>query len=56
MNPVFYILCALAAILLWFVLSFMFPLIGSLFKALWDDAMFNMKKDHIFNKEEEIKK
>ncbi len=56
MNPVFYILCALAAILLWLMLSFMFPLIGSLFKALWDDAVLNMKKDHIFNKEKERKK
>lgn len=37
--PVFYILVFLAAILLWFLLSFMFKPLGKVGHKLWKDAV-----------------
>ena len=45
MNPVFWILVFLAMVFIWFILSFLFPIIGSFVKRLWDDAMYNIRKD-----------
>ena len=42
MNPVFWISIILILVFLWFVLSFMFPWLGTMFKRLWDDAMYNI--------------
>lgn len=50
MNPFFYMLVIIGAVLLWFLLSFLFPLIGSLFKALWEDAIYNLKRDNMKDK------
>lgn len=45
MNPVFWALVIIAMLLLWCLLSFLFPCIGSLFKTLWDDVVFNITKN-----------
>lgn len=45
MNPVFVILVVLAAVALWFLLSFTFRPIGKLFARIWQDAMDEMNKD-----------
>ena len=43
--PVFYILVFLAAILLWFLLSFMFKPLGKLGHRLYQDAVDAMNED-----------
>lgn len=43
--PVFYILVILAAILLWFLLSFMFKPMGKLGHRIWQDAVDAMNED-----------
>lgn len=51
--PVFYILIFLAAILLWFLLSFMFKPLGKLGHRLWKDAKDAMsEEDENENKKE----
>ena len=45
MNIAFYILILIAAGLLWLLLSWLFPLIGTVGKRLWTDAKYNMNKD-----------
>lgn len=45
MNIVFWVLAVAAMVLLWALLSFLFPLIGSLFIKLWDDILYNIRKD-----------
>ena len=42
MNPVFWMIVILILIFMWFVLSFMFPWLGKMFKRLWDDTMYNI--------------
>ena len=44
MNPVFLILVIFAGIALWFLLSGTFCALGAFFRALWDDAKYNMEK------------
>ena len=50
MNPAFIILVILGAILLWFLLSFVFILLGKLVYKVVKDAIDIMNKDE--NKEE----
>ena len=45
MNPFFFILVFLAAVLLWFLLSFAFPWIGKIALKLWKDAEYNINKE-----------
>lgn len=45
MNPVFVVLVLLAGGLLWLLLSWLFPILGSVGKRLWNDAKYNMSKD-----------
>ena len=49
--PVFYILVFIAAILLWFLLAFMFKPMGKLGHRIWQDAV-----DAINEEENETKK
>ena len=43
--PVFYILVFIVAILLWFLLSFMFKPMGKLGHRIWKDAVDAMNED-----------
>ena len=43
--PVFYILVILAAILVWFLLAFMFKPMGKLGHRIWKDAVDAMNED-----------
>lgn len=43
--PVFYIIVILLAILLWFLLAFMFKPLGKLGHRIWQDAMDAMNED-----------
>jgi hypothetical protein len=43
--PAFYILVILAAILLWFLLSFVFKPLGKLGHRIWKDAQDAMNED-----------
>ena len=43
--PVFYILVILAAILLWFLLAFMFKPMGKFGHRIWKDAVDAMNED-----------
>jgi uncharacterized RDD family membrane protein YckC len=43
--PVFYILVILAAILLWFLLAFMFKPMGKLGHRIWQDAVDAINED-----------
>ena len=45
MNPVFLILLFVVAVLLWLLLSWLFPFFGTVGKRLWNDAKYNMSKD-----------
>lgn len=53
MNPVFVILIILTAILLWFLLSFVFFPLGKLLYRVWKDAIDEMNRED--NKEKEKK-
>ena len=48
MNPVFVILVLLAAVILWFCINSLFPIIGDIICGL-----FNETKDNITRKDEE---
>lgn len=48
MNPVFVILVLLAAVILWFCINSLFPIIGDIVCGL-----FNETKDNITRKDEE---
>ena len=52
MNPVFVALVLIAGTLLWLLLSWLYPIIGSVSKRIWEDAKYNMQKD---DKKENIK-
>jgi uncharacterized RDD family membrane protein YckC len=43
--PVFYILVFIAAILLWFLLAFMFKQMGKLGHRIWQDAVDAINED-----------
>ncbi|WP_304509277.1 hypothetical protein [Anaerotignum sp.] len=44
MNPVFIFLVILALIAVWFLLSFLYEPIGSLFKRIWDKSVEEINK------------
>ena len=56
MNPVFWISIILILVFLWFILSFMFPWLGTMFKRLWDDAMYNINGESQKENEEKGEK
>ncbi len=43
--PVLYIYIVIGAILLWFLLAFLFKPIGKFFSKLWEDAINEMKEE-----------
>lgn len=45
MNPFLIILILIGTVFLWFILSFTFPIIGKLFKRIFDDAKYNILKE-----------
>lgn len=53
MNPVFIILVLLAAVALWFLLSFLFRPLGSLILRIWQDAVDEISKNEDEEKEDE---
>ena len=50
--PVFYILVFIAAILLWFLLAFMFKPMGKLGHRVWQDAVDAINEEDNKNKKE----
>ena len=50
--PVFYILVFVAAILLWFLLAFMFKPMGKLGHRVWQDAVDAINEEDNKNKKE----
>lgn len=44
-NPVFIFLVILAAFILWFLLSFIFPIIGRFMLTIWNKTKENIKKN-----------
>lgn len=55
MNPAFVILVILAAVLLWFLLSFVFYPLGRLLYRLWKDAIDEMNREDNTEKEKKSK-
>ena len=55
MNPVFVFLVILGAILLWFLLSFVFHPLGRFLYRLWKDAKDEMNREDKNEKEKKIK-
>ena len=53
MNPVFVILVILGAILLWFLLSFVFYPLGRFLYRLWKDATDEMNREDKNEKEKQ---
>lgn len=51
MNPVFVFLVFLGAILLWFLLSFVFYPLGKFLHCLWKDAVDEMNREEKNEKE-----
>ena len=56
MNPVFVILVILGAILLWFLLSFIFFPLGKIIYGIWKDAVNEIEKTDETNEKEKEKK
>lgn len=56
MNPVFVILVILGAILLWFLLSFIFFPLGKIIYRIWKDAVNEIEKTDETNEKEKEKK
>ena len=52
MNPVLWILVLLAAVLLWFIISFIFVPLGRFVLRKWDNVMGILNNDE--QKEEEV--
>lgn len=46
MNPVFVILVILGAVILWFSINSLFPLIGRIVCGLWEETKFNMTNNN----------
>ena len=42
MNPVFIVLVVLCAVILWFSINSLFPVIGKIVCGLWEETKFNM--------------
>lgn len=55
MNPVFVLLVILGAILLWFLLSFVFYPLGRFLYRLWKDAYDEMNREDKNEKEKKSK-
>jgi len=55
MNPVFVILVISGAVLLWFLLSFVFYPLGKFIYRIWKDAVNEMKKKDKVKTEKEKK-
>lgn len=53
MNPVFIILVIIGAIVLWFLLSFIFFPLGALVYRIWKDAIDEMDREDKIEKEKE---
>lgn len=53
MNPIFIVLVIIAAVLFWFLLSFVFPVLGRLCYRLWSDTKYNLNKDYKNEEEKE---
>lgn len=53
MNPVFILLVILAAIAVWFLLSFAFRPLGKLLYRIWKDAVDEINKKESEEKEDE---
>lgn len=53
MNPIFIFLVVVAAVLLWFILSFVFAPLGRLVYRLWKDAMDEINKEYKTKEEKE---
>lgn len=51
MNPVFIVLVIVIAVLLWFLLAFLYKPLGKLLHRIWKDSM-----DEINKEDEEVKK
>lgn len=51
--PVFYILVFIAAILLWFLLAFMFKPMGKIGHKVWQDAVDAINEEENENKKEQ---
>ena len=56
MNPVFFILVLLAAVLVWFLLSFVFFPVGKLAYRLYKDAIDEINRKDEDKRDEESKK
>ena len=52
MNPVFWLLVILGAVLLWFFASFIFYPLGMYFWRLWSDTLDNINRDDKENKKD----
>lgn len=44
MNPAFIIIILAVAIAAWFLLSWLFPIIGNFLTRVWNNAKYNMNK------------
>lgn len=44
MNPIFVFIVIVATVLLWFLLSFAFPMIGKFVLKIWRDTKYNIDK------------
>lgn len=53
MNPIFIFLVILSAIILWFLLSFLFRPIGNVIFGIWEDAVDEMNKNEKTKNEKE---
>lgn len=51
MNPVFMFLVVLGVVILWFLLSFVFPVLGSFVLKIWKDTKYNINKSEKEDKE-----
>lgn len=53
MNPMFVLILIIGAIILWFLLSFAFPVVGKFIFNIWKDAKHNIEKEDKENYENE---
>ena len=51
MNPIFPLLVLLVAIILWFLLSWLFFPLGRFVSRIWNDAMDEMDRDEVQKEE-----
>lgn len=53
MNPAFILIVIISLVILWFLLSFLFCPIGKLTHRIYKDAVDEINKEDVKNKEEE---